>query len=60
MSAVLQAAYRLKRGVSRLLRLPTTGVKAIVFDAADHILLIRNRYGQTGLWVLPGGSVKWR
>lgn len=58
MSAAIQAAYRLKRGVLRLLRWPTTGVKAIVFDARGDVLLIRNRYGRTDLWVLPGGGVK--
>jgi ADP-ribose pyrophosphatase YjhB (NUDIX family) len=60
MRFVIDLAYRLRRKALASLRWPTTGVKVIVYDAVGRLLLIRNRYGRTDLWVLPGGGVKRR
>jgi 8-oxo-dGTP pyrophosphatase MutT (NUDIX family) len=43
--------------VLRLLRLRTTGVKVMLFNDADELLLIRNAYGDSGQYLLPGGGV---
>lgn len=60
MRLVIDFAYRLRRKALALFRWPTTGVKVIVYDAVGRLLLIRNRYGRTDLWVLPGGGVARR
>lgn len=57
---VPQWAYALRRRVLAALHWPTRGVKVMVFDAGGRLLLIRNTYGDTDAWVLPGGGVKWR
>ncbi len=31
-----------------------------MFDEAGALLLVRNGYGRSELWVLPGGGVGWR
>jgi ADP-ribose pyrophosphatase YjhB (NUDIX family) len=54
---VLDLLFRLRRLVLRLLRLRTRGVKVLLLNPAGEILLIRNSYGRTDLWVLPGGGV---
>lgn len=36
----------------------TRGVKVILFNDADEILLVRNSYGARPLHVLPGGGVR--
>ena len=57
MRAIIQSAYILRREVLRLLRLRTTGVKVMLFNDADELLLIRNAYGDSGQYLLPGGGV---
>jgi len=57
MRAIIQSAYILRREVLRLLRLRTTGVKVMLFNDADELLLIRNAYGDCGQYLLPGGGV---
>jgi 8-oxo-dGTP pyrophosphatase MutT (NUDIX family) len=57
MGALMQIGYRARRLLLRAFRIRTRGVKAMVFNAAGELLLVRNSYGDTGLWVLPGGGV---
>jgi 8-oxo-dGTP pyrophosphatase MutT (NUDIX family) len=57
MRAIIQSAYILRREVLRLLRLRTTGIKVMLFNDADELLLIRNAYGDSGQYLLPGGGV---
>lgn len=40
-----------------VLRLKTTGVKVMVFNEAGEVLLIRNSYGNSSQYLLPGGGV---
>ena len=54
---LLDPLYRLQRLVWRVLRLRTRGVKVMLFDQAGALLLVRNTYGRTDLFVLPGGGV---
>ena len=60
MRALLQIAYVLRRFLLGILRLRTTGVKVMVFNEAGELLLIRNSYGDTGQYLLPGGGVSRR
>ena len=55
--ALLQVGYVLRRIVIGLLRLRTTGVKVMLFNEAGELLLIRNGYGDTAQYLLPGGGV---
>lgn len=58
MGAIMQLAYRAQKVFWTLFRPHTRGVKAMVFNSAGEILLIRNGYGATNLYVLPGGGVR--
>ena len=58
MRAVIQLLYRLKRTFLRVTGLKTRGVKVMLFNAAGELLLIRNSYGKTHLFVLPGGGIR--
>jgi hypothetical protein len=58
--AAVQIAYLLRRRSLRLLRWSSRGVKVAVFDRAGASLLVRNGYGRSDHWVLPGGGVGWR
>jgi ADP-ribose pyrophosphatase YjhB (NUDIX family) len=57
MNPLLQIAYTLRKHVYRLLRVKTRGVKTMVFNGEGELLLIRNSYGPTHLYVLPGGGI---
>jgi ADP-ribose pyrophosphatase YjhB (NUDIX family) len=57
MRLVMQILYRARRFVHRVLRVRTRGAKVMVFNAAGELLLIRNSYGRTQLFVLPGGGI---
>lgn len=57
MRLLLQIAYRIRKAIRRLLRIRTRGVKVMIFNDAGEILLIRNSYGPTHLYVLPGGGI---
>ena len=57
MSAPMQAIYKLRNLALRLLRLRTRGVKVMLFNKKGELLLIRNSYGRSHLYVLPGGGV---
>jgi len=54
----MQILYRVKSGLLRRLRWRTRGVKVMVFNEAGELLLIRNSYGATHLYVLPGGGIR--
>jgi 8-oxo-dGTP pyrophosphatase MutT (NUDIX family) len=57
MGMFMQIGFRVRRVALRLLRVRTQGVKAMVFNAKDELLLIRNSYGHRDAWVLPGGGI---
>ncbi|HZG09719.1 MAG TPA: NUDIX domain-containing protein [Allosphingosinicella sp.] len=57
MNPLLQIAYRLRKLAYRLLRIRTRGAKVMMFNEGGDILLIRNSYGSTHLFVLPGGGI---
>lgn len=58
MSRALDLAYRLQRQVWQLFRPRTRGVKVMLFNDRGEILLIRNNYGRSDQFVLPGGGVR--
>ena len=58
MKPALQILYRLRRAFLRLTKWKTRGVKVMVFNAEDELLLIRNSYGKHWLHVLPGGGIR--
>jgi 8-oxo-dGTP pyrophosphatase MutT (NUDIX family) len=58
MRALMQVGYRVRRVLLRVLRLRTRGVKAMVFNGRGELLLVRNSYGHSHLFVLPGGGIK--
>lgn len=57
---LIQIAYALRQRVLAATGWPTRGVKVALFNAAGEVLLVRNGYGETGAFVLPGGGVGWR
>lgn len=57
MRPLIDLAHRARRWAMRVVRWRTTGVKTMVFDRAGALLMIRHRYGNTKLWMLPGGGV---
>ena len=57
MRPLLDLLYRVRRRLWRVLRPRTRGVKVMLFDEAGALLLIRNTYGRTDLFVLPGGGI---
>ena len=57
MQIVMQILYRLRKTAFRIFRVRTRGAKVMVFNPAGELLLIRNSYGRTHLWVLPGGGI---
>ena len=50
--------FRLRRAIVGGLRLRTRGVKVMLLSEAGEVLLIRNSYGRSDLWVLPGGGIR--
>ena len=50
--------WQLKWSVLKLLRWKTKGVKVMLFNADGELLLIRNTYGRSHLFVFPGGGIK--
>ena len=57
MQLLMQILYRVRKVVFRTFRVRTRGAKVMVFNPASELLLIRNSYGHTHLWVLPGGGI---
>ena len=58
MNRAVNLAYRIQKSLWRLLRPRTRGVKLMLFNEAHEILLIRNSYGRSDQFVLPGGGVR--
>jgi 8-oxo-dGTP pyrophosphatase MutT (NUDIX family) len=58
MRPLIDLAYRVRRRAMALVGWRTSGAKAMVFDADGALLLVRNRYGRTDRWLLPGGGIK--
>jgi ADP-ribose pyrophosphatase YjhB (NUDIX family) len=58
MRALMQVGYRVRRSLLRTLRIRTRGVKVMVFNRHGQLLLVRNSYGHSHLFVLPGGGIK--
>ena len=58
MRVLLAPLYRLQRLVWRVLRPRTRGVKVMVFNEAGELLLVRHSYGNTALFMLPGGGIR--
>lgn len=55
---LIETAYWLQRMLWRLVRPRTRGVKVLLYDADNAVVLIRNAYGRSDLFVLPGGGVR--
>lgn len=58
MSNVLYVLYGIQKQLWRLLQPHTRGVKAMLFSSSGDILLIRNSYGRSDLFVIPGGGIR--
>jgi 8-oxo-dGTP pyrophosphatase MutT (NUDIX family) len=58
MRRLLTPLYRAQRLFWRLLRPRTRGVKVMLFNPAGELLLVRHSYGDTDLFLLPGGGVR--
>ena len=54
----MQLVYRVQKRMWRLIRPRTRGVKIMLVGHEGEILLVRNSYGATQLWVLPGGGIR--
>lgn len=54
----LAVLYRLQKWLWRVLRPRTAGVKVMLFNRRGELMLIRNSYGRSDLFVLPGGGIK--
>lgn len=55
---LLKRLYPLQRLIWRRFRPATRGVKIMLFNAQGELVLIRNSYGRSDLFVLPGGGVR--
>jgi ADP-ribose pyrophosphatase YjhB (NUDIX family) len=58
MRRLLDLAYRIRKRLLRIFRRRTRGVKVMLFNGAGELLLIRNSYGRSDLYVLPGGGIR--
>ena len=58
MRNLLDLLYRIRRRLIRIVRPRTRGVKVMLFTPAGEIVLVRNSYGRSDLFVLPGGGVR--
>jgi 8-oxo-dGTP pyrophosphatase MutT (NUDIX family) len=57
MRRLLKLLFPLRLALLRLFRVRTRGVKVMLLNPAGEILLIRNSYGRSDLFVLPGGGI---
>lgn len=60
MRSLIQFAYGLRRKVLGALKVRTHGVKVVARNPAGEVLLVRNLYGSTHLFVLPAVGRKRR
>lgn len=58
MQPALELVYRVQKWFWRVFRPRTNGVKVLLFDDAGQLLLIRNSYGRSDLFLLPGGGIR--
>src|SRR5262245_46185579 len=58
MKRALDLAFRLQKWLWKLLQPQTRGVKVLLFNPAGELMLIRNSYGRSDLFVLPGGGIR--
>lgn len=58
MKRVIGLAYRMQKWLWKLFQPQTRGVKVLLFNGAGEVMLIRNSYGRSDLFVLPGGGVR--
>lgn len=54
----MQFLYRTRRLLFRALDVRTRGAKIMLFNQAGELLLVRNSYGASELFVLPGGGIR--
>ena len=50
--------YALQKRAWRLFRPRTRGVKVMLFNGSGKLMLIRNSYGRSDLFLLPGGGAR--
>ncbi|MDQ3074239.1 MAG: NUDIX domain-containing protein [Pseudomonadota bacterium] len=55
---LVDIAYALQRQAWRVFRPKTRGVKIMLFNADGELVLIRNAYGSSDLFVFPGGGIR--
>jgi len=58
MKRALDFAYRVQKRLWKLFRPHTRGVKVLLFNQSGEVMLIRNSYGRSDLFVLPGGGIR--
>jgi 8-oxo-dGTP pyrophosphatase MutT (NUDIX family) len=58
MKPVMQLLHRARRLLFRLTGWKTRGVKVMLFNRDGELLLVRNSYGKSHLYVLPGGGIR--
>ena len=56
--SLIQVAYAVQKWLWRVIRPNTRGVKVMLFNTEGAIMLIRNSYGRSEQFVLPGGGVR--
>lgn len=57
-SGAMQFLYLARRLLFRALNLRTRGAKVMLFNQAGELLLVRNSYGSSELFTLPGGGIR--
>lgn len=60
MRGLIDHIHRMRRAAMRIVRWRTRGVKAMVLDREGRLLMVRHRYGNSALWMLPGGGIARR
>jgi 8-oxo-dGTP pyrophosphatase MutT (NUDIX family) len=55
---IIDIYFALQKRAWRIIRPRTRGVKVMAFNADGELALIRNSYGRSDLFVLPGGGVR--
>lgn len=58
MRPVLNFLFRVQKLVWKVFRPRTRGVKVMLFNPGGEILLIRNSYGRSDQFLLPGGGIR--
>ena len=58
MKRAVDLAFRMQKWLWTLFRPNSRGVKVLLFNDAGELMLIRNSYGRSDLFVLPGGGIR--